>query len=100
MRKYGRVDANQAQLVKELRAEGCTVAILSSVGGGVPDICVGYRGHNFLMEIKDGDQPPSKRKLTADEGAFFDMWVGNCWVVTTSQQALGLMEDFIFNSLG
>jgi len=100
MRKRGRVDGNQKQITKELRLNGATVAILSNVGGGVPDIAVGYKGHNFLFEIKDGAQPPSKRKLTADEGAWFEMWKGNCQIITTSEQAFEIMETFLFNSRG
>ena len=40
------------------------VQTLASVGDGCPDILVGYRGANYLIEIKDPEQPPSKRRLT------------------------------------
>ena len=76
MRKRGRVDANQEAIVAALRKIGCTVAILSPVGGGVPDLLVGFRGKTFLLEVKDYAQPPSKRRLTPDEQLFFDVWNG------------------------
>ena len=44
------------------------------VGQGCPDILVEFRRTLWLMEIKDGDKPPSKQKLTPDERAFFDIW--------------------------
>lgn len=81
MRKIGRVDANQKELVKQLRLIGASVAITSNVGSGFVDIVVGYRGINYLFEIKDGDKPPSQRKLTKDEMKFHDNWQGDCHVV-------------------
>ena len=100
MRKRGRVDGNQTQVVKELRALGVSVSILSNVGGGVPDIVAGYRGNNFLFEIKDPAQPPSKRKLTPDESEFFDSWRGSCHVITSAAAAWHIIEVKTFNSRG
>ena len=71
-----RVDANQRAIVVALRKIGCSVAILSPVGDGVPDLLVGFRGKTFLLEVKDYTQPPSKRRLTPDEQLFFDTWNG------------------------
>ena len=51
MRKIGRVDTNQKELVTQLMKIGATVSILSNVGGGVPDIIVGYKGVNYLFEM-------------------------------------------------
>ena len=92
MRKIGRVDTNQKELVTQLRKIGATVSILSNVGGGVPDIIVGYKGVNYLFEIKDGDKPPSQRKLTPDESKFFDTWQGNCHIVLDINQCLAIFN--------
>lgn len=46
------------------------------VGDGLPDIIVGYRKQNFLIEIKDGKKIKSKKKLTVDEQEFFNTWKG------------------------
>jgi hypothetical protein len=69
MRYAARVDANQAQIVSALRAAGAYVWII-----GLPvDLLVGYKGHTFLVEIKDG---PRKR-LTALQQDFFSNWSGS-----------------------
>jgi len=62
-----KTDNNQTAIVKALRAAGCFVTSLASVGKGVPDALVGSGGKWFLLEIKDGSKPPSGRKLTDDE---------------------------------
>lgn len=68
MRYAARVDANQAEIVKQLRAAGCYVWII-----GLPvDLLVGYNGHTFLVEIKDG----SKKHLTGLQRDFFEKWTG------------------------
>lgn len=88
MRKRGRVDGNQAQIVKELRQAGCSVAMTSDLGCGVPDILVGLRGVNVWAEIKDPNQPPSKRRLTPDEKEFHAAWKGQVCVIETAEELL------------
>ena len=67
MRTRGRVDENQAAIVRALRQIGASVQSLADIGDGCPDLLVGFRNRIALMEIKDGNQPPSKRRLTEDE---------------------------------
>ena len=76
LRARGRVDSNQAALVKELRQMGLSVAVTFSLGHGFPDIVVGWQGKNFLFEVKNPDKPPSARVLTGDEQTFVDEWRG------------------------
>lgn len=64
MRKAYRVDNNQQVIVAALRQHGCTVQHLHVIGKGCPDLLIGVNGANFLLEIKDGSKPPSKRQLT------------------------------------
>lgn len=91
MRRAARVDNNQNEIVLALRDVGASVAITSMVGSGFPDIVVGHRGRNFLFEIKDGSQPPSKRKLTPDEQEFFDTWRGTIFIVNDINEALEIL---------
>lgn len=86
-----RVDANQAEIVARLKAVGATVLHLHTVGGGCPDIAVGYRGKNWLIEIKDGSKPASERRLTRHEREFFEMWRGQMSVVESAEEALALI---------
>ena len=82
--RHGRIDANQPYIVALLRkVPGVTVAVTSDLGKGFPDIAVGYEGGTFLFEIKDPDQPPSKRRLTPAEEKWHESWTGHVLTVTT-----------------
>ena len=87
MRRAARIDNNHAEIVKALRAIGCSVQPLASLGGGVPDLLVGRQGFNVLLEVKDGSKPPSARVLTADERDWHAKWAGQVAVVMTAEEA-------------
>jgi hypothetical protein len=87
MRKFGRVDGNQTAIANGLRQIGCVVVSLASQGGGVPDLLVGFRGKNFLLEVKDDKQKPSDQKLTPAQKDFFKTWKGQCAVVKNLMEA-------------
>ena len=91
MRRAARVDDNQKQIVESLRRFGASVYPTHMVGRGFPDIVVGYRGLNYLFEIKDGEKVPSKQRLTKDELAFFEMWKGSVYKVTTVDECISIM---------
>lgn len=88
MRRAARTDANQREIVEALRAVGATVQPLHTVGGGCPDLLVGWRGTNYLLEIKDGRKSKSRRRLTPDEEQFFFEWRGQAAVVKSADEAL------------
>lgn len=88
-----RVDANQREIVKTLRSLGGTVLILSEVGKGCPDICLGYRGKNYLIEIKDGSKPPSKQALTSDESKFHLAWKGQVCIINSIDNAVKFLNE-------
>ena len=48
MRRAAKIDSNHAEIVAALRGIGAYVMSLASVGGGCPDLLVGFRGHTFL----------------------------------------------------
>ena len=66
MRRAAKVDENQSVIVKALRRIGCTVLITSQLKNAF-DLLVGYDGKLFIMEVKDGEKPPSQRKLSEGE---------------------------------
>lgn len=88
MRKTARVDANQSAIVDALRAVGASVQSLAMVGRGVPDLLVGFRAQNWLLEVKDGGKPASARRLTPDETAWHDGWRGQVATVASIEEAL------------
>jgi len=93
MRKYGRTDANQAEIVKALRKAGASVVSLAACGSGIPDLLVGFRQKTYLLECKDGKQPPSARELTEDQRVFHAGWYGGPLIVVNSvDEALAAIE--------
>lgn len=93
MRRAAKVDGNQPEIVKALRAVGATVRDLSGVGQGCPDLLVGYRGRNVLIEVKDPSQPPNKRKLTPDQAEFHALWRGQVIVVESPEAAIAALVE-------
>jgi Holliday junction resolvase len=92
MRRANRIDANQNDIVDALREAGAVVRIISQ-GDGIPDLLVGYNGYTILMEVKDGDKVPSKRKLTEAEQKFFDEWEGGLLVIVNNvEEAIDMLK--------
>jgi len=83
MRRAAKVDAGQAEIVKALRKVGCSVLSLAAIGKGAPDILLGYKGKNVLIEIKR-----SKGKLNDQQEAFKSEWRGDLCVVRSVDEAL------------
>ena len=89
MARAKRIDDNQRAIVKALRSiPGCTVESLAAVGKGVPDLLCGFRGRNYLIEIKDGEKSPSRRKLTPAQVDWHQQWCGTVHIVTCYNDAL------------
>ena len=66
MRRAAKVDVNQPEIVKCLRAMGAHVLHTHQLKNAF-DILVGYHGNLYIMEIKDGSLPPSAKKLSTGE---------------------------------
>jgi hypothetical protein len=88
VRKYGKLDANQVAIIRDLRKMGLSVLSLADHGEGCPDILVGSAGENFLFEIKNPCLPPSKRRLTEQEQVFHDLWRGQVRIVETLEDVM------------
>jgi len=80
-----RTDHNQAEIVRALRAIGCTVQDLSQLGKGTPDLLCGFRNQNYLIEVKSGDRAP---RLTHCEEKWIHQWRGQVAVITTIEDAI------------
>jgi Holliday junction resolvase len=96
MRRAAKVDDNQEEIVKALRAVGATVQTLAAVGKGVPDLLVGYQGQTILVEVKDGKKSPSERRLTEDQLKWHGAWNGGPLAIVTDVEgawrAIGLLK--------
>jgi hypothetical protein len=82
MRK-ARIDRNHGEIVQALRQVGASVTSTARVGRGFPDIVVGFRGQNYLLEIKQG-----KGLVRAQQAQFFNEWAGKAHVVRSVDDAL------------
>lgn len=98
MRHRAKTDANQAAVVAALRRIGASVRSTASIGDGFPDLAVGYRGQNFLLEVKDGSKSPSRRELTDDEKRFSLEWRGHYAVVTSANDAIAIVTAWQGNT--
>lgn len=93
-----KVDANQSEIVLALRQMGCSVSVTSSLGHDFPDLVVGFRGKNYLLEIKDGNKPPSHRKLRPGQQKFFHEWKGQVALVNSVTEAIDLVNGMCKNN--
>ena len=83
-----RVDANQADIVAALRKCGASVQDLHEVGGGCPDLLVGYHGVNALAEVKT-----LKGRLLANQRRWMDAWKGQHTILRRPEDVPGFLES-------
>jgi hypothetical protein len=75
---YHQLDANHGAIREGLEAVGATVD-----GKGPLDLLVGFRGANYLLEVKT-----AKGKLRPSQERFMARWRGQAIVVRTLDEAL------------
>ena len=82
-RRAAKVDANQSEIVKELREKGYSVEV------GHDDILVGYKGFTFWYEIKAHARSvikPSQILLLAE-------WHGHYKIVWTARMIINDIDN-------
>src|SRR5512139_2927673 len=89
VRRAAKIDANQPEIVDGLEAIGCSVQSLAAVGSGCPDLLVGFRGANVLLELKVPGE-----KLNAAQKPWHAQWKGRAYVVWTLQQAIEVVTHY------
>jgi hypothetical protein len=87
--RAARTDENQKTIVDFLRKNHMEVQHLHSVGKGCPDLLVGYKGVNVLLEIKRDET----KKLTPDQVIWHHNWRGQVATVATSEEALRVVKE-------
>lgn len=92
MRRAARIDENQVELVAALRQCGYSVLSLAAIGRGIPDLLVAAHDVTVLLELKDGSKSPSRRGLTDEQITFLESWRGLAFVVTSVDEALGVLQ--------
>jgi hypothetical protein len=94
MRFAKRTDENHRAVVDGIRAHfGPLVSVddLSGTGMGTPDIAAGYKGLNYLFEIKDPGKSASRRRLTPAQERWHAKWKGQVAVIHTAEEAIEIM---------
>lgn len=87
--RYKKKDINQNEIYSKLiRIPGVSVIDISSFGGGVGDLLVGYAGKNFLFEIKNPDR---KIVYTSAEEVFRRSWFGNHFTIQSFDDAIKIL---------
>lgn len=87
------VDKNQGVIVEALLKVGATVEFLTAVGSGCPDLLVGWRRRNFLLEVKNPETRYGQGKDENTAGSleaqqkWHDRWRGHVVVVRSIDEA-------------
>lgn len=79
-------DSNENEIVDALKACGATVQKLSEKN--VPDLLVGFRNKNFLIEIKS-----ETGQLSRGQQEWHRSWSGSVFVVKSVADILNLLYD-------
>ncbi len=87
-----KIDSNHTEIVDQLFLCGCSVQSLATIGNGCPDILVGYKGYNFVFEIKT-----EKGKLNQRQKDWFHQWDGEVMVIRSIYDALEIMIGHIIS---
>ncbi len=86
--RHGKPDANTSGIVAALRAcPGVTVVYIAKP----LDLVVGYKGRNYLVEIKNPDGKDRRGPSWVQQQAFMRNWSGQSCVCTNAVQVLTLI---------
>ena len=88
MRRAARRDDNEKEIVLALRKAGAYVTFVDFP----VDLIVGYQGRTIMLEVKDGNKPPSAQRLTPNEQKFHDEWTGGeLYIVRCVKEAIDIL---------
>ncbi len=79
-----RSDLNQPDIITALKKIGATVYVI----GRPVDLLVGYRSHNFLLEVKNLG---GKNKKTDFQDKFIKEWKGQVRICHSAEEAIELV---------
>ena len=84
-----KTDSNQAEIVKAFRKLGCSVQPLHNVGHGLPDLLVGNRGRNHIIEVK-----AENGTYTPDQIAWLDKWRARVYTIRSVEEVYKLVSEW------
>lgn len=89
-RRVHRVDANQKEILQVARQMGARALSLTDLGQGAPDILIGWRGYNYLWEIKN---KLGENIISQEQQDWMDTWRGQVCVIRTVQEAIEFLNS-------
>lgn len=81
MRRYGKKDDCQKQIVKVLQQLGFGVIDLSSLGNNIPDLLIAKSDRTALVELKS-----ENGKLSKGQEFFKLTWPGKCFMAKSAEE--------------
>lgn len=90
-----RVDDNHAEIVAALRKIGCSIIDISELGGGAPDLIVGYRGVWYVLEIKNPQTQYGRKGFNKNQKAWIAEVAGRApvYIITSALEAISFMQE-------
>ena len=87
-----RTDRNHKEIMRAFRDCFCEVEDTSRLGRGFPDLVVNTPGGRLLLvEVKDGEKPPSARELTPAEVKFQKRFESHYRIVKSVDDVMEIM---------
>jgi len=86
VKRRHRKDDNEPEIVKALKKVGCKVCKI----GRPVDLLVGFRSHNFLLEVKN---PKGRNTLEDSQKEFIATWPGQVRVVRSPDEAVRVVTE-------
>ena len=97
MRRKAHLDANHQAIADALVERGARVVSLAGNGKGIPDLLVGWRGVNVLMEVKRPNyrvtRGKNEKQTRQDQEAWALKWTGQYTIVTSADEAIAYLEQ-------
>ncbi len=81
-------DGNEGDLVRALELVGADVERLDLANG--PDLLVGFRGRNWLLEVKN---PDGRNRVESNQEQWHGRWRGQSAVVRSAMEAIEVITS-------
>ena len=78
-----RVDNNHKEIVHALKSVGASIIDTAKLGGGLPDLIVGFKGQTFLIEVKNLKTQYGRSGLNKNQKKWLVEWTGGPFAMVT-----------------
>jgi hypothetical protein len=78
-----RVDNNHKEIVDALKKAGASIIDTAKLGGGLPDLIVGFAGQTFLVEVKNLKTQYGRSGLNENQRKWLKDWTGGPFAMVT-----------------